>query len=58
MSMDLTKQTFTYEPEYLIAGTNIRITTAVKEAAADLETGAPVLLNASGKAAKVKSKVK
>lgn len=41
MSMDLTKQTFTYEPEYLIAGTNIRITTAVKEAAADLETARP-----------------
>lgn len=53
MSMDLTKQTFTYEPEYLIAGTNIRITTAVKETAANLETGAPVLLDASGKAAKV-----
>lgn len=55
MSMDLTKQTFTYEPEYLIAGTTIPITTAVKEAAADLKTGAPVLLDASGKAAKVTS---
>lgn len=53
MSMDLSKQTFTYTPEYLIAGTTIRITTAVKEAAADLSKGAPVILNASGKAAKV-----
>lgn len=55
MSMDLTKQTFTHEPEYLIAGTTIRVTTAVKEAAADLEAGAPVLLDESGKAAKVTS---
>ena len=53
MSMELTKQTFSCEPEYLIAGTAIRITTAVKEAAADLEAGAPVLLNSNGKAAKV-----
>jgi hypothetical protein len=53
MSMDLEVKTFSCAPEYLIAGTTIRITTAVKEAAADLEKGAPVLLNASGKAAKV-----
>jgi hypothetical protein len=51
--MELTKQTFTYTPEYLIAGTTIGITTAVKEAAADLAKGAPVILNGNGKAAKV-----
>jgi hypothetical protein len=53
MSMELTKQTFTYTPEHLIAGTDIGITTAVKEAAANLDKGAPVILNGSGKAAKV-----
>lgn len=53
MSMDLAKQTFTYTPEFLIAGANIPITTGIKEAAADLKKGAPVILNASGKAAKV-----
>ena len=53
MGMDLAKKTFTYNPEYLIAGGNIGITTAVKEAAAALSKGAPVLLNSSGKVAKV-----
>ena len=52
MGMDLAKKTFSCEPEYLIAGTTIRITTAVKEAAADLAKGAPVVLDGSGKAAK------
>lgn len=33
MSMDLARKTFSCEPEYFIAGTNIRIATAVKEAA-------------------------
>ena len=36
MSMDLARKTFSCEPEYFIAGTNIRIATAVKEAGADL----------------------
>lgn len=53
MSMDLEKKTFACAPEYLIAGATIRITTAVKEAAADLAKGAPVILDANGKAAKV-----
>lgn len=53
MSMDLAKKTFTYTPDHMIAGVDIPITTAVKEAAADLSKGAPVILNSSGKAAKV-----
>jgi hypothetical protein len=52
MSMELAKQSFSTQPEYLIAGVSIGITTAVKEAAAALEKGAPVLL-ADGKVAKV-----
>lgn len=48
MSMDLERKTFQCEPEYLIAGTTIRITTAVKEAGADLEAHTPVVL-ADGK---------
>lgn len=55
MSMDLEKKTFIYEPEYLIAGVDIGITTAVKEAAADLPKGAPVLLDSNGKAAPVEA---
>ena len=50
MSMDLARKTFSCEPEYFIAGTNIRIATAVKEAGADLSAHTPVLL-AEGKAA-------
>lgn len=53
MSMDLAKKSFTYTPEYLIAGTTIRITTAIKEAASALKTGAVVKLDGNGKAAKV-----
>ena len=53
MSMELEKQTFSTSPEYLIAGSTIRITTGVKEAAANLDKGAPVILDSSGKAAKV-----
>lgn len=53
MSMNLAKETYTYDAGYLIAGTTVRIVTEVKEAAADLKKGAPVLLNDSGKAAKV-----
>ena len=46
MSMDLARKTFSCEPEYFIAGTNIA--TAVKEAGADLSAHTPVLL-AEGK---------
>lgn len=53
MSMDLAKKTFSCAPDYLIAGATIPITTAVKEAAADLALGAPVVLDGNGKAAKV-----
>ena len=53
MSMELAKQTYEYTPEQLIAGVAIGITTGVKTAAVALEKGAPVLLNAAGKAAKV-----
>ena len=38
MSMDLARKTFSCEPEYFIAGTNIRIATAVKEAGCLLYT--------------------
>ena len=40
MSMNLTPEKFSYEPEYLLAGTDIRVTTAIK-------------LDGSGKAAPV-----
>ena len=53
MSMNLERQDFAHGVEYLIAGATIPVTTGVKEAAADLKRGAPVLLNGSGKAAKV-----
>ena len=48
MSMDLKRQEFSTEPKYFIAGTRIGITSATKEAAADIEAHAPVLL-ADGK---------
>lgn len=51
MSMNLTPEKFSCEPEYLLAGTGIRVTTAVKKAAAALKAGAPVKLDSSGKAA-------
>lgn len=54
MSMNLAKQTYAYEPQRLIAGVDIGITTAVKEAGADLKPGAPVLL-AEGKVSPVTS---
>ncbi|MEE0485421.1 MAG: hypothetical protein UDB69_04130, partial [Faecalibacterium sp.] len=44
MAMDLAVQTFSMKPEYLIAGTDIRITTAVKEAGAALTRGMVVCL--------------
>ena len=46
MGMDLTRQDFSTAPVYFIAGTNIGITTAVKEAGADLPAHTPVLLAA------------
>ena len=48
MAMDLAVQTFSTKPDYLIAGTDIRITTAVKEAGAALTRGMVVCL-ANGK---------
>lgn len=45
MSMDLEVKKFSYSPEYLLAGTDIRVTTAVKKAGADLKVGAPVKLD-------------
>lgn len=53
MSMNLTPEKLSCEPEYLLAGTGIRVTTAVKKAAAALKAGAPVKLDSSGKAAPV-----
>lgn len=53
MSMNLTPEKFSCEPEYLLADTGIRVTTAVKKAAAALKAGAPVKLDSSGKAAPV-----
>lgn len=53
MSMNLTPEKFSCEPEYLLAGTDIRVATAVKKAAAALKAGAPVKLDSSGKAAPV-----
>lgn len=53
MSMNLAVEKFSCSPEYLLAGTNIPVTTAVKTATADLKVGAPVKLDSSGKAALV-----
>lgn len=49
MSMNLAPEKFSCSPEYLLAGTDIRVTTA----AADLKAGAPVKLNSAGKVAPV-----
>lgn len=54
MSMELEKRTFSTAPEYFEAGTDIRITTQVKTAAADLEAHVPVIL-ADGKVSAVAS---
>ena len=53
MSMNLTPEKFSREPEYLLAGTDICVTTAVKKAASALKAGAPVKLDSSGKVAPV-----
>lgn len=45
MAMDLAVQTFSTKPDYLIAGTDIRITTALKEAKNAVTCGMVVVLN-------------
>ena len=55
--MDLAKQTFSTTPEYIIAGTTIGITAAVKTAAADIAKYAPVIL-ADGKVSPAADKTK
>ena len=55
MAMNLAKQTSSFTPDYLIAGANVAIETKVKTAAAAIDKGAPVKLDANGKAAKVTS---
>jgi len=55
MAMDLAKQSFAYEPEYLIAGTNIPIETKAMTSASALALGAPVIIDANGKAAKLQA---
>lgn len=49
MSMNLEKQVFRYDPEHFIAGTNIRIATAVKPAGEAISAHAPVILDSNGK---------
>lgn len=44
MSMNLAKQSFSTEPEYLIAGTTIGIVSATKTAGAAIKAHAPVAL--------------
>ncbi len=44
MGMNLARQTFSTAPNYFIAGANIGITTAVKEAGTDIPEHTPVLL--------------
>lgn len=46
MGMDLARKDFSTAPDYFIAGTNIGITTAVKEAGVNLPAHTPVLLSA------------
>lgn len=53
MSMNLAVEKFSCSPEYLLAGTDIRVTTATKKAAAALKAGAPVKLDSTGKVAPV-----
>jgi phosphopentomutase len=53
MSMGLGVQTYSIEPEHLIAGVAIGITTSAKEAEEAVVKGAPVLLSKDGKVKKV-----
>lgn len=55
MSMELEKKTYSNEPDYFIAGNAIGITTATKEAGADLAAHTPVILS-DGKVTAVASK--
>ncbi len=54
MGMNLARQTFSTAPNYFIAGANIGITTAVKEAGTDIPEHTPVLL-ADGKVSAIAS---
>ena len=56
MGMNLAKQTFSSEPDYLIAGANVAIETKAKTAAGAIDKGAPVKLDDSGKAAAITAK--
>jgi hypothetical protein len=53
MSMELARKTYATDPEYLIAGVDIGITTAIKEAAEVIEKGAPVARDSNGKVKKI-----
>ena len=55
MAMNLAKETFSTERKYFEAGTDIRVTAAVKPAAAALEAHAPVILDDDGKVKAVAS---
>lgn len=55
MSMNLARETYSTERPYFEAGTDIRVTSAVKPASTALKAHAPVLLTAEGKAAPVAS---
>ena len=55
MAMNLAKETFSTERKYFEAGTDIRVTTSVKPAAAALEAHAPVILDDDGKVKAVAS---
>ena len=55
MAMNLAKETFSTERKYFEAGTDIRVTTAVKPAAAALGAHAPVILGDDGKVKAVTS---
>lgn len=55
MGMDLGVKKFELKPEYFIAGSTIRITTAVKKAGEALKAHAPVILSAAGEVTAVKN---
>ena len=55
MAMNLEKETFSTERRYFEAGTNIRVTSTVKTAAAALKEHAPVIMGDDGKVKAVAS---
>lgn len=55
MGMDLEVKKFELNPDYFIAGTTIRITTAVKKAGEALKAHTPVVLSAAGEVTAVKN---